>query len=431
MDVERIRADFPILERKVGGKPLIYFDNAATTHKPVQVLDTIRAFYTTCNANIHRSPHTLGQEATELYERARSNVARFIGARSAAVAEEIIFVRSATEAINLVAYSLLNGEHKHLSLRPGDEVVLTIMEHHSNLVPWQWMRDRKGVVLKVVGIEEDGRLDLEELGQAITEHTKLVACTHVSNVLGVINPVREIRQMAHQARALFLVDAAQSVPHMTVDVGEIGCDFLAFSGHKMLAPMGIGVLYGRRELLAEMSPFLYGGEMISDVTLKGATWNQLPWKFEAGTANVCGGVALGGGGKLQNGQRLEGAIDYLERIGMEEVRAHEKELTAHMLQGLQALKGVHIYGPLDPERRSGVVAFNVVKEGCLADAHLVARLLNDEGIAVRSGGHCAYPLADRMGVEGTVRASFYIYNTWWEVDRFLEVLEEIVRHRLM
>ena len=426
MDVEQIRADFPILQRKMGGKPLIYFDNAATTQKPVQVLDTIRAFYTTHNANIHRSPHTLGQEATALYERAHSNVARFIGASGV---DEIIFVRGATEAVNLLAYSLLHGEDERLSLRPGDEVVITVMEHHSNLVPWQRLRDREGVVLKVVDIDEDGGLDLEGLAQVVSERTKLVACTHVSNVLGVINPVEEIGQMAHDVGALFLVDGAQSVPHMPLNVAELNCDFLAFSGHKMLAPMGIGVLYGKRELLNRMTPFLYGGEMIADVTLEGATWNRLPWKFEAGTANVCGGVALGGA--AQDSQSLEGATGYLGRIGMDSVRAHEIELTAHMLCGLQAIGGVRIYGPLNAEGRSGVVTFNVVGGNHLVDAHLVSHLLNDEGIAVRSGVHCAQPLADRMGVDGTVRASFYIYNTRHEVDRFLEVLEELVTHRLL
>jgi cysteine desulfurase/selenocysteine lyase len=426
--VEQIRADFPILGRKVHGKPLIYFDNAATTHKPVQVLEAIRAFYTTYNANIHRSPHTLGQEATKLYELAHSNIARFIGARSP---EEIIFLRNTTEAINLVAYSLLSCGRGRLGLSPGDEVVLTIMEHHSNLVPWQQIRDRIGVVLRVVGIEEDGSLNLEQLRRAITSRTKLVTCTHVSNVLGTINPVREIAEMAHRTGALFLVDAAQSVPHMTVDVVEMGCDFLAFSGHKMLAPMGIGVLYGRREYLAEMRPFLYGGEMISDVSLETTSWNQLPWRFEAGTANVGGGIALGGGGELSTPQRLEGAIDYLERIGMEQVEAHEQDLTAHLLSGIRDMREIEVYGPTDMNRRAGIVSFNVVKEGRPVDAHLMAQLLDDEGIAVRSGGHCAYPLAQRMGVDGMVRASFYIYNTHEEVERFLVVMREIIAHRLL
>jgi len=427
MDVAKIREDFPILQRKINGKPLIYFDNAATTQKPIQVLNTIQTFYTLYNANIHRSSHTLGREATELYEQAHENVAQFIGAEDE---REIVFVRSATEAINLVAYSLLHGENERLRLNPGDEVVVTVMEHHSDLVPWQRVRERAGVALKVVDIHDDGTLDLELLREAITERTRLVCCTHVSNVLGTINPVREIGRLAHQAGALFLVDGAQSAPHMPVNVEEIGCDFFALSGHKMLGPMGIGVLYGRRELLEEMTPFLYGGGMIADVKLEGARWNKLPWKFEAGTSNVCGGIALGGAVELKSGRRLEGAVDYLQRIGMDKVRAHEKDLTEYTLEGLRAIPGVRIYGPLNLDERTGVIAFNVIKRGELVDPHIVAGFLNDEGIAVRSGGHCAYPLADRLGVERTVRVSFYIYNTRDEVDRFLEVLEDIVQRRL-
>ena len=424
LDVQTIRADFPILQRRIGGQPLIYFDNAATTQKPRQVLRTIQEFYCTYNANIHRSSHTLGQEATELYEQAHENVARFIGADDSG---EIVFVRNSTEAINLVAYSLLFGENERTRLRHGDEVVVTVMEHHSDLVPWQMVRQRAGVTLKVVGIHEDGTLDLEQLREAITGRTRLVCCAHVSNVLGTINPVREIGRLAHKAGALFLVDGAQSAPHMPVNVKEIGCDFFALSGHKMLAPMGIGALYGRRELLEEMAPFLYGGDMIADVTLERATWNRLPWKFEAGTANVCGGIALGGATDLRTGKRLEGAVDYLERIGMAQVRAHERTLIGYALEGLQAIGGVRVYGPLDPEKRCGVLAFNVEQ----GDAYLVAQFLNDEGIAVRAGGHCAYPLTDRLGVKATVRASFYIYNTRAEVERFLEVMEDIVRRRLI
>ncbi len=423
MDVQRIRADFPILERKIAGKPLIYFDNAATTQKPRQVLSTIQEFYRTYNANVHRSPHRLGQEATELYEQAHRNVARFVGAGDE---REIIFVRNSTEAINLVAYSLLAGQSGR-RLRPGDEVVVTVMEHHSDLVPWQMVRERGDVTLRVVGIREDGMLDIEGFRETINERTRLVCCTHVSNVLGTINPVEEIGRLAHQAGALFLVDGAQSAPHLPVDVKQRDCDFFAFSGHKMLAPMGIGALYGRRELLEEMVPFLYGGEMIADLSLEGATWNKLPWKFEAGTANVCGGIAFGGATDLRSGQHLEGAVDYLERIGMEQVRAHERELTARLLEGLDNIEGIRVYGPLDLDVRSGVVAFAVRQ----FDSYLVAELLDDEGIAVRAGGHCAYPLADRLGVEGTVRASLYIYNSSEEVDRFLAVLEDIVRHRLV
>jgi cysteine desulfurase/selenocysteine lyase len=424
LDVQTIRADFPILQRRIGGQPLIYFDNAATTQRPRQVLRTIQEFYCTYNANVHRSSHTLGREATELYEQAHENVARFIGADDGS---EIIFVRNCTEAINLVAYSLFVGAGERWRLYPGDEVVVTVMEHHSDLVPWQMVRERAGVTLKVAGIHDDGTLDLEQLREAITGRTRLVCCAHVSNVLGTINPVREIGRLAHQAGALFLVDGAQSAPHMPVNVKEIGCDFFALSGHKMLAPMGIGALYGRRELLEEMTPFLYGGDMIADVTLERATWNKLPWKFEAGTANVCGGIALGGATDLRTGKRLEGAVDYLERIGMAQVRAHERALTGYALEGLQAIGGVRVYGPLDPAQRGGVLAFNVEQE----DAHLVAQFLNDEGIAVRAGGHCAYPLADRLGVKATVRASFYIYNTKAEVERFLAVVEDIVRRRLI
>jgi len=424
VNAENIRADFPILQRRIGGKPLIYFDNAATTHKPQQVLHTIQEFYCTYNANIHRSSHTLGMEATELYEQAHENVARFIGAEDA---REIIFVRNCTEAINLVAYALLSGTGERCRLKAGDEVLVTVMEHHSNLVPWQVACERAGAMLRVVDIHDDGTLDLDMLAAMVNARTRLVCCTHVSNALGTINPLAEIASMAQRAGALLLVDGAQSVPHMAVHVKQIGCDFLAFSGHKMLAPMGIGVLYGRRELLEEMSPFLYGGDMISEVTQKRATWNRLPWKFEAGTANVCGALALGGATDLRLGVRLEGAVDYLQRIGMAQVRAHEKQLTQYALDGLRSMPAVTIYGPLDPERQTGVIAFGVDK----ADAHLIATLLNDEGIAVRSGGHCAYPLATRMGVDGTVRASFYLYNTVAEVDTFLHVLDDIVRHRLL
>ena len=428
MNVQSIRNDFPILQRQIGGRPLIYFDNAATSQKPRQVLDTIHAFYTTHNGNIHRSPHVLGQEATELYTQAHRNAARFIGARDW---REIVFVRNSTEGINLVAHSLLHGGGGRLGLEAGDELVLTLMEHHSDLIPWQMARDRAGVTLKFVDVGEDGTLDLAQLYAVLTPRTKLVCCAHVSNVLGTVNPVREIGALAHAAGALFLVDGAQSVPHMPTAVTEMGCDFLAFSGHKMLAPMGIGVLYGRRELLEEMTPFMYGGDMIADVTLEGATWNELPWKFEAGTPNVCGGVALGGARDRRSGRHLEGAVDYLSRLGMEAVRAHEIELTAHALRGLRAIPEVRLYGPLDPARRCGVVSFNVVNDGEMVDSHLVAQLLDDVGIAVRAGGHCAYPLAARLGVSGMVRASFYVYNTIDEIDCFLGELEQIIDYKLL
>jgi cysteine desulfurase/selenocysteine lyase len=428
VDIGHIRADFPILQREIGGRPIVYFDNAATTQKPRQVLDTIQAFYTAYNGNIHRSPHTLGQEATELYEDAHRNVARFIGAEDW---REIVFVRNSTEALNLVAYSLLHGTTERLRLDPGDEIVLTVMEHHSNLVPWQMARERRNVQIKYVGLREDGSLDLDELQDALTPRTKLVCCTHVSNVLGAINPVVEIGQLAHEVGALFLVDGAQSVPHLALSVQELDCDFLAFSGHKMLAPMGIGALYGRREILEEMAPFMRGGDMISDVTLDGATWNELPWRFEAGTPNVCGGIALGGATHRRSGHRLEGAVGYLERVGMDLIRQHEIELTARLLEGLRAMPGVRIYGSLDARERCGVVAFNIDKDGAWVDSHLVAQLLDDVGFAVRAGGHCAYPLTKRLQVAGTVRASMYLYNTLDEVDDFLDALREIIVYKLL
>jgi cysteine desulfurase/selenocysteine lyase len=428
VDIESIREDFPILQRQIGGRPLVYFDNAATTQKPRQVLDTIQAFYRTYNGNIHRSPHTLGQEATDLYEQAHRNVAHFVGAEDW---REIVFVRNSTEGINLVAYSLLFGKNEGLRLDPGDEVVLTVTEHHSNLVPWQMAREHRDVALKYVGVGEDGSLDMGQLQASLTDRTKLVCCTHVSNVLGTIHPVREIGRLAHEVGALFLVDGAQSVPHLPISVREIGCDFLAFSGHKMLAPMGIGALYGRRELLEEMTPFLRGGDMIADVTLDGATWNELPWKFEAGTPNVCGGIALGGAIDRRSGQRLHGAVDYLDRLGMQTVRAHEIELTTSAMQGLNTLPEVRLYGSLNAQQRCGVVTFNVERDGELYDSHLIAQLLDDVGIAVRAGGLCAYPLTHRLNVAGTVRVSLYLYNTIAEVDFFLDSLREIISYKLL
>ncbi len=386
MDVERIREDFPILKRKINGHPLIYFDNTATTQKPVQVINAIKEFYEKYNANIHRGVHTLSQEASELYEKAHEKVADFINADW----REVIFVRNTTEAINLVA--------NVLDLKDG-EVVVSMMEHHSNLVPWQ---DKN---LEVVNIKGDGTLDMEDLKEKITKKTKLVAITHVSNVLGTINPVEEIGKMAHEVGALFLVDGAQSVPHMPIDVKKMNCDFLAFSGHKMLGPAGIGVLYGKKDLLEELPPFLKGGDMISHVWVDRATWNELPWKYEAGTPNIAGGVGLGA------------AVDYLKTVGMENVRRHEEELVGYALDGLSSL-GVEIYGP---EERGGLISFNL--EG--VHPHDVAYFLDKKGIAVRSGHHCAQPLMRCLGIKGTVRASFYIYNTKWEIDKFLDALKEI------
>lgn len=428
LEFERRREDFPLLRRSVNGHSLVYFDNAATAHKPQQVLDTVQRFYNHYNSNIHRSQHTLGMEASDLYRQAHKNVGRFI---RTAYEEEIIFVRSCTEAINMVAYAFLFAEKGRFRLEPGDEIVLTIMEHHSNIVPWQMVRDRKGIHLIWIDIDEDGSLDMEQLEASLSERTRMVCCTHVSNVLGTLNPIRRIGELAHQYGALFFVDGAQSLPHLSVDVRELGCDFLAFSGHKMLAPMGTGVLYGRRELLQEMDPFLLGGDMIETVTQEGATWNRLPEKLEAGTANVCGNVALGGAVDRSSGERLGGAVDYLNLCGMENIRAHELQLTELLLTGLMDLPEVHFYGPRMLDERSSVVAFNIEKDGEIVDCHSIAQLFNDMGIAVRAGGHCAYPLMKRLRLAGAVRVSFYLYNTSVEVDYFLDSLKEIIDHRLI
>jgi len=402
LNVEKIRKDFPILKRKVNGKKLIYFDNTATTQKPIQVINAVAEFYREHNANIHRGVHELSREATELYEEAHRKVTKFINAKSM---ENIIFVRNATEAINLVAYSwgLEN-------LTKDDEILLTVMEHHSNLVPWQFVAKKIGAKLKFVDINDDGTLKLEQLKTLINEKTKLVALTHVSNVLGTINPVETISKLAKEVNAVFLVDGAQSVPHMPVDVKKIDCDFLAFSGHKMLAPTGIGVLYGKKEILEEMSPFLYGGDMIHEVWLKNSTFAKLPWKFEAGTPNIAGAIGL------------SAAIDYLQRIGMENVRRHEMKLTKFALEEMNKIENIQIYGPQDVKIRGGVISFNI--EGI--NHHDVAMLLDEFGIAVRSGHHCAQPLTRRLGVKGTVRASFYIYNTTEEVNFFVNALKKII-----
>ena len=423
-----VRKDFPILQRRINDRPLVYLDNAATTQKPYQIIDTIKRFYEYSNSNVHRSSHSIGQEATDLYVSAHQNAARFIGAKSA---DEIVFVRSSTEAINLVAFSLMCSHDSQLGFKPGDEIVITSMEHHSNIVPWQMVRDQLGVTLKWVDIGDDGFLNMTELKDNVTERTKLVSCTHVSNLLGTVNPVCDIGRIAHDAGALFLVDGAQSVPHVQIDVDEIDCDFFVYSGHKMLAPMGIGVLYGKKDLLKKMSPFQYGGDMIADVTRDASEWNDLPWKFEAGTQNVAGGIALGGAEDMRRGIRLNGAIDYLNRIGMEAIRTHEVALTDRLLRGLAALPEVIVYGSLEAEKRQGIVAFNVEHKGLTADGHIIAQLLDEYGIAVRAGGHCAYPLVRRLGLQGVVRVSFYIYNTKDEVDYLLDSLKQIIRSQLL
>jgi len=403
LDPQEIRRDFPIFARLIHGKPLVYLDNAATTQRPRQVIEAVKRFYEETNANVHRAVHTLSHEATVAYEEAHKKVARFINARSW---REIIFTRNATEAINLVAYGW-----GLWTLKEGDEIVLTIMEHHSNLVPWFMLRERLGVALKFVDVDEHGRLRLDQLRGALTSKTKLVGIIHASNVLGTINPAGEIAEEAHRVGALVLVDAAQSVPHFPIDVRRLDCDFLAASGHKMLGPTGTGFLYAKRELLEDMEPFLRGGDMISTVTLEGAEWNELPWKYEAGTPNIAGGIGLGA------------AVQYLSALGMEAVYRHERRLLEYALEKLLKIEGALVYGPHDFEDRLGVISFNV--EGL--HPHDLAGVLDEEGIAVRSGHHCAQPLMKRLGMDNTARASFYIYNTEDDVDRLIEGIERAKR----
>ncbi len=399
LDVKRIRQDFPILNRTVHGKPLVYLDNAATTQKPRQVIEALTRFYTTSNANIHRGIHTLAEEATAAYEAVREQAARFINAPAA---RSIIFTRNATEAINLFANSW-----GRKFLKPGDQILLSEMEHHSNLVPWQLIATATGAALSFIKVTDDGRLQLDALETLLTPRTKLVAVTQMSNVLGTINPIERIVERAHARGALVLVDAAQSVPHLPVDVQRLGCDALAFSSHKMLGPTGVGVLYAREALLEEMDPFLGGGEMISDVQLTSATWNEVPWKFEAGTPNIADVIAFGE------------ALRYLERLGLDEVHAHEVELTAYALKHLRQVEGITLYGPAGADvPRGGVVSFNL--EGL--HPHDVGTVLDAEGVAIRAGHHCAKPLMRRLGVAATARASFYLYNTTEEVDRLAEAI---------
>lgn len=409
LDPYKIREDFPILKRKINNHPLIYFDSAATSQKPRQVIEAIKEFYEKHNANVHRAVHTLSQEASELYENAHEEVAKFINANGM---EEIIFVRGTTEAINLVAYAwgLRNLNRK-------DEVLVTLMEHHSNIVPWENLSKRNGFQVKYAEVNDDGTLNYEAFEKAISNKTKIVCLPHVSNVTGVINDVKRVVKMARECGSLVLVDGAQSVPHLPVDVKDLDIDFLAFSGHKMLGPTGIGVLYGKREILEEMEPFHGGGEMIRAVTFNTITrrcsisWSDLPWKFEAGTPNICGGVGL------------MAAIRYLKDIGMEGVKAHEEALTEYVMHLVQECKKVRIYGPKDASVKCGIIPFGVDGLG----SHDVALFLDGYGIMIRSGFHCAQPLHEKFKLKSSVRASFYVYNTREEIDRFVDVLKEIER----
>ena len=398
----RVKDDFPLLKRTAHGKPLVYLDSAATSQKPKQVIAAIQDYYARYNANVHRAIYELGEEATREYEGARERIAAFLHAQDP---KEIVFTRGTTESLNGIAYAWgLKGP-----VKKGDEIVTTILEHHSNTIPWFFVQDYKGAKIKWVDINDDGTLRMEQYDDLVTEKTKIVTVAHVSNVLGTINPVKEIAKRAHEVDAICVVDGAQSAPHLPVDVQALGCDFYTVSGHKMLGPTGSGVLYGKEELLETMEPFLGGGEMIREVHKGWAKWNDVPYKFEAGTPNIEGAIGLGA------------AVDYLNKVGMPNVRRHEEEITEYALEELHRVKGLTTYGPDDIRRRGGVVSFNVGD----IHAHDVASVLDVEGIAIRSGHHCAQPLMERLDVAATCRASFYVYNMLEDVDRLVAAIRKV------
>ena len=404
LDVNSIRADFPILQREVAGRPLVYLDNAATSQKPRQVIDALTDYYSGYNSNVHRGVHTLSMQATEAFEDARSKVANFIGAPHP---ESVIWTRNSSESINLVAYSWGDA-----NVHEGDEIVTTAMEHHSDIVPWQQLATRAGATLRIIPRTESGLLDMDAARTIINSRTRLVAAVHMSSVLGTINDVHELGKMAHSNGAVILVDGAQSVPHMPVDVIDLDCDFLVFSAHKMLGPTGIGVLYGRPELLEQMPPWMFGGDMIREVSYEDATWNDLPYKFEAGTPNIAGAIATGA------------AVDYLSVLGMDNVRKHEITLTEYALERFAELETVTLMGPRDPQIKGGIFSF-------IHDSihpHDLGTALDREGIAIRTGHHCAMPLIRSYDVVAAARASFYIYTTEQEISALVQGIKDAERY---
>ncbi|MDX7993831.1 cysteine desulfurase SufS [Bacillus subtilis] len=397
MNITDIREQFPILHQQVNGHDLVYLDSAATSQKPRAVIETLDEYYNQYNSNVHRGVHTLGTRATDGYEGAREKVRKFINAKSMA---EIIFTKGTTTSLNMVALS-----YARANLKPGDEVVITYMEHHANIIPWQQAVKATGATLKYIPLQEDGTISLEDVRETVTSNTKIVAVSHVSNVLGTVNPIKEMAKIAHDNGAVIVVDGAQSTPHMKIDVQDLDCDFFALSSHKMCGPTGVGVLYGKKALLENMEPAEFGGEMIDFVGLYESTWKELPWKFEAGTPIIAGAIGLGA------------AIDFLEEIGLDEISRHEHKLAAYALERFRQLDGVTVYGP---EERAGLVTFNLDD----VHPHDVATVLDAEGIAVRAGHHCAQPLMKWLDVTATARASFYLYNTEEEIDKLVEALQK-------
>ena len=404
MDINRIRQDFPILSREVHGLPLVYLDNAATSQKPRSVIQALADYYEGYNSNVHRGVHSLSMEATDRYEEARAKVASFIGATEP---ESIVWTRNTTEGINLVAHTWARQ-----NIRPGDEIVVSQIEHHSNLVPWQQVAAEQGAELRFLPMANDGSMDMGEVDSIITPRTRLLAVVHSSNSLGTIHPVKDLAEMARSVGAAVLVDGAQSVPHMPVDVADLDCDFLAFSGHKMMGPTGIGALYVKRDVLEEMEPFLTGGEMVLEVSYERASWNALPMRFEAGTPNIADAVALGA------------AVDYLDALGMDNVRTHEVELTRYALERFRELEEIDVFGPADLDRRGGVVSFNSVD----VHPHDLGTVLDRQGIAIRTGHHCTMPVMRKLGLAATARASFYVYNTEDEVDLLVDGIKRALRY---
>jgi cysteine desulfurase / selenocysteine lyase len=398
MNIQDIRQMFPILDQEVNGMPLVYLDSAATSQKPIPVIEAVSKYYREYNSNVHRGVHTLGTRATDGYEGAREKVRKFINAKST---QEIIFTRGTTTALNTVAAS-----YAAANLKEGDEIVISYMEHHSNIIPWQQVARRTGATLKYLPLQEDGTISLEDVRSTITPNTRLVSIMQVSNVLGVINPIKEIAQIAHENGAIMVVDGAQSAPHMKIDVQDLDCDFFAFSGHKMCGPTGIGVLYGKKHILENMEPIEFGGEMIDFVELQESTWKELPWKFEGGTPIIAGAIGLGA------------AIDFLQDIGLDQIEAHEHKLAAYALEKMSAVEGMTIYGPKAATKRAGLVTFNISD----VHPHDVATVLDAEGIAVRAGHHCAQPLMRWLKASATARASFYLYNSEEDIDKLVSGL---------
>lgn len=398
LNTEEIRKDFPILERKINGHPLVYLDNGATSQKPIQVIDAIVDYYKNHNANVHRGVHTLSAEATEMYEEARKKVAKFINAEP----EEIIFTKNASEALNLVAYTYGDS-----FISQGDSIATSIMEHHSGFIPWQVLAKKKNATFEIMNVTNEGEIPESEYSKI--SKSKLTSIVHASNVLGTINPVKEFAKLAHENDGVILVDGSQSVPHLPVDVKDLDCDFFAFTGHKMLGPTGIGVLYGKKDLLEKMPPFLYGGEMVVDAKVEGCKWNEIPYKFEAGTPNMAGTIGLGS------------AIDYLNKLGMENVRAHEVELLDYATKSLLEIEGLEIYGPKDPHKRTGILTFNIPGLSSID----LSSFMDEYGFAIRSGFHCAQPVHEALGILPSVRISFYIYNTKDEIDALIPRINEV------